>query len=217
MTQMKLPTPLVMGLALVMLGVVGGILPGMFVALFWSSDAGWRTLLIVAVLLATWFPIKSMTDRMYGKSSPILAGLPRSATLGTLGFVLIASIVLVPVLWMMTGYVIAIALLTYAFSGLWWVGLLTGLLLQGFFSVRGSQAEKASGNNQGAFFVRMDSFGNDSIFMTNLDPERNRSPQSSPYLLMDDRETVITFEDEDVNRSGSSSAPDTITIDRQSE
>lgn len=217
MNGTKLPTPLVMGLALVLLGVVGSILPGMFVALFWNSSAGWNTMLICGVLLATWFPIKSATDRRYGKTSGIMAALPRSATLATLAIVLLASIVLVPVLWMMTGYVIVLALLAYVFSGVWWVGLLVGLLLQIVLCLRDSSAETASSSIQSSFFVRMDASDNENFFVMNPDPASRRSAQPAPYLLPDDRETVITFDDDEPDLPRDSSAPDTITIDRQPE
>jgi hypothetical protein len=192
--------------------VVGSILPGMFVALFWGSSAGWHTMLIAGVLLATWFPIRSFANRASGNPSRILAGLPQSATLATLSIVLLASIVLVPVLWLMTGYVIALALLVYALSGAWWLGLLVGLLLQAALSYRESRTENTSTSSQNSFFVRMDTGADESLFVMN-----RRPVQHSPYLLMDDRETVITFDDEPPDQSGDSSAPDTITIDRKPE
>jgi hypothetical protein len=136
-----------------LLALIGSFPIGLIGTLFFGETIGSDLSLIAAVIIATWLPLKLAVDRYVKEidTSKLMALVPR-LSLSSIIITSIIIIILVPVLWSLTGIAFVAGLVAYTVLGQSLAaGLLVGLGTQLAMIYRASQREKASGLNSNLF------------------------------------------------------------------
>lgn len=194
------------------LGIIGALPAGM-IALMGGTQFASDIYLLAMLVLSTWFPLKVLVDQYIKGHSDF--GLPtiklNSLSLIVLGF---GSIVMIPLLYMMTFTAFLAGIFAYLFAGnSLIITLLAAFAVQIFSLYRAAQREKELGvtNN---LFVRFQDMNMSANYDISIDAESSRAAEQ-PYddtpdilFLPSERlQQVDEFDDENDNM--------TITIDPQ--
>ena len=98
-----------------MVGLAGSVIPALLVALRYGLEAGGEVWLLGAVLVGSYFPIRSLiSSRLHGTGlnfMPSVLNIPL-LVLAAIGFMLT-----IPFLWLMTFLPMVVGLITYAYFG----------------------------------------------------------------------------------------------------
>ncbi|MGJ3239599.1 MAG: hypothetical protein ACFE0Q_12895 [Anaerolineae bacterium] len=172
-------------LASLMLGLIGAIPFAILGLIFGGADTARDIYLLEMLVIASWLPLKIMMDQQVKGES--VFRLPQiSLNQLSLFIVLFASLVLMPVMYVMTIIPFLIGALVYALFNSLPIAILTALIVQGINLYQGAVREKAMGSNN-QFFVRMQDFSQGGFdFQIDPDQVRQQTPREddAPVLYL---------------------------------